>query len=101
MSSFSASKASTAGCGKGKVVHLARVSIGNKRRTFRALFDVMLYFLEEETVGVNVIHDSLEACNTVRDSKWNAFELVKSSASFEGRIWFVSSVDVNLIIRTL
>ncbi|KRX33786.1 hypothetical protein T05_9327 [Trichinella murrelli] len=33
----------------------------------------------------DVIHDSLETCNTIRNSKWNAFELVKSSASFKGR----------------
>ncbi|KRY08004.1 hypothetical protein T12_7547 [Trichinella patagoniensis] len=89
----------------------------------------MLYFLEGETVEVrqivflsdfsesiqvfvvlfvihatdrnDVIHDSLKTCNTVRNSKWNAFEVVKSSASFKGRVWFVSSVDGNLIIRSL
>ncbi|OUC41115.1 hypothetical protein D917_00482 [Trichinella nativa] len=52
-------------------------------------------------VHYDVIHDSLETCNTVRNSKWNAFELVKSSASFKGRVWFVSSVDGNLVIRIL
>ncbi|KRX62463.1 hypothetical protein T06_8474 [Trichinella sp. T6] len=58
----------------------------------------MLYFLEEETVEVrqivflsdfsesiqDVIHDSLKTCNAVHNSKWNTFELVKSSVSFKG-----------------
>ncbi|KRX64712.1 hypothetical protein T06_8097 [Trichinella sp. T6] len=67
------------------------------------LFEVMLYFLEGEVLKwseylwrlivflsdlsesiQDVIHDSLETCNTIRNSKWNAFELVKSSASFKG-----------------
>ncbi|XP_003376304.1 hypothetical protein Tsp_00537 [Trichinella spiralis] len=58
----------------------------------------VVLFLIHTTDRKDVIHDSLKTCNTVRNSKWNAFVLVKSSASFKGRKGYASS-SVKRLIR--